>query len=570
MEVMQRQLRFFLQEGLHESAELMAQLLLAAESTLPDVDAMQHAENMILLADAYRGTKQYRRALAEYRAALQLASHAGKSGIGRSGFGGVLGAAEQTPEGTGRIDENEVKYRMAQCHLSLNEMRAALQELETVPSRARTLAMNLCLARLYQYHGYDRAAIACHRECLRQCPYMLECHVALARLRTPTREIQDLLPMPPPPVFGSRDLSTDPLDPALWLQQFVEGHVAAAAHEHRKARAHWGALQERFPGAQHLMLEQAKAEAASDAVSDACVTYQKVRLMDPGILTQMDRYAFLLRSQGEIADLNKLTHELLSTDYRCPESWVASAIFWEAREDLPKALTYADKAIKANDRHGLAYYIRGNLCLSMGRAEAAVAAFRRSLQLDPTLQGFEGLVKASLSVAKPKEALVVAKEAAKAMPGSARAVCLPGVAYMHLDQGQRAHAQFERALAVDPKCLEAILGLAELYQMQDRLGDAQQLLQRHLETHKKDSVHSRLAGVLMAQRKHSEALSHFQIALAMNPRSKEAQAGLARLEKLMKGLDPDAEEDELEEEDEGQEGDDVDDGGEDEGAGAFM
>lgn len=39
---------------------------------------------------------------------------------------------------------------------------------------------------------------------------------------------------------------------------------------------------------------------------------------------------------------------------------------------------------------------------------------------------------------------------------------------------------------------------------------------------------------------------------------------------FVQGLDPDAEEDELEEEDEGQEGDDVDDGGEDEGAGAFM
>lgn len=52
-----------------------------------------------------------------------------------------------------------------------------------------------------------------------------------------------------------------------------------------------------------------------------------------------------------------------------------------------------------------------------------------------------GLVKASLSVAKPKEALVVAKEAAKAMPGSARAVCLPGIAYMHLDQGQRVIVQ---------------------------------------------------------------------------------------------------------------------------------
>jgi hypothetical protein len=40
--------------------------------------------------------------------------------------------------------------------------------------------------------------------------------------------------------------------------------------------------------------------------------------------------------------------------------------------------------------------------------------------------------------------------------------------------------------------------------------------------------------VYSAQNKLSEALTHFQTALAMNSRSKDAKAGLARLEKLMK------------------------------------
>lgn len=42
--------------------------------------------------------------------------------------------------------------------------------------------------------------------------------------------------------------------------------MAAAAHEHRKARAHWSALQERFPGAQHLMLEQAKVRLSFEVL----------------------------------------------------------------------------------------------------------------------------------------------------------------------------------------------------------------------------------------------------------------------------------------------------------------
>jgi hypothetical protein len=47
-----------------------------------------------------------------------------------------------------------------------------------------------------------------------------------------------------------------------------------------------------------------QAEASSGAVSDAVVTYQKLRLMDPGALENMDKYALLLRTQGEIGDLN--------------------------------------------------------------------------------------------------------------------------------------------------------------------------------------------------------------------------------------------------------------------------
>lgn len=59
--------------------------------------------------------------------------------------------------------EVDVTFKIAKCSVALKEKRAALAELETIPSRNRTLQINLCLAKLYQDINFDRAAVACYK-----------------------------------------------------------------------------------------------------------------------------------------------------------------------------------------------------------------------------------------------------------------------------------------------------------------------------------------------------------------------------------------------------------------------
>ena len=111
----------------------------------------------------------------------------------------------------------QLKYKIGLCHLALHDTRAALSEvsrcaslllnaivshsslsilnqdviylvlrficislsnfsvlisasqlqLEGIPSKARTLRINLTLAKLYRLTGYDRVATGSYRECLR-------------------------------------------------------------------------------------------------------------------------------------------------------------------------------------------------------------------------------------------------------------------------------------------------------------------------------------------------------------------------------------------------------------------
>lgn len=67
-------------------------------------------------------------------------------------------------------------------------------------------------------------------------------------------------------------------------------------------------------------------------------------MIDPCVLTYMDEYAILLKSKPDHAKLNKLVHDMLSTDPARPETLVALSAHWE-RKDERRAFSYADKVI---------------------------------------------------------------------------------------------------------------------------------------------------------------------------------------------------------------------------------
>ncbi|XP_022863399.1 anaphase-promoting complex subunit 7-like, partial [Olea europaea var. sylvestris] len=92
------------------------------------------------------------------------------------------------------INENEVKFKIATCHNSLSENRAALAEMEGIRSTSRNLEMNLMMAKLYRNSRHTRSAIGCYKECLRQCPFIIEAITALAELGVAAKDIISLFP----------------------------------------------------------------------------------------------------------------------------------------------------------------------------------------------------------------------------------------------------------------------------------------------------------------------------------------------------------------------------------------
>merc|ERR1712118_355625 len=132
------------------------------------------------------------------------------------------------------------------------------------------------------------------------------------------------------------------------------------------------------------------------------------------------------------------------------------------------------------------------------------------------------------------------------MPQNARALTLLGDAHsQHAPTRRKARQIYERALRVDATCTEAVLSLSELDLVMERFDDAVKLLKRHLSQSPSDAVYVKLGSVMSQMARLSsedstllgEALKYYQEALNMNAQCDEARRGVARIVKLMKGMD---------------------------------
>ena len=300
-------------------------------------------------------------------------------------------------------------------------------------------------------------------------------------------------------------------------------------------------------------------------------------------------HGFGFGTNGPSAELNVLVNDLLENSPARAESWSAAALYWESRGDAEKALTHAARASDIDDQHVTAHVTEGYLSLKCKRADAAVHAFKRALQLAPTTRTYAGLVAAYLTLGRVKEATATAKACARAAPNASASHALLGdveaycarhgggghggaargtsAAQGHRDRARRC---YEQSLKLDPSCAGVVAALAEAHASSGRSEAAAELLRRHLDTHAAHdagaqvALHCRLGGVLAQSKQLADALGHYQSALAIYPESDEARRGVSRVERLMKGQDPDAPDEEVDdEEEEDEEVEDADADGDD-------
>lgn len=458
------------------------------------------------------------------------------------------------------FDERRYRWKEAICLSQLGSQIEAAGVLESIEASERSHAVHMLLGNLCVANSKNEEAKSSYLSALSMNPYTVEAIEKLASLDTGKSLIIQAIKTG----MEKRGI----VDEGKWknIKDLVSALTAKYKSQHSTSIDEFQQLAKQYPENVYLMLHIANLHFCSGDTLAADLVYSRIRQIEPTQIQDMDRYAHILGREQRIDDLNELADALLSIDDKRPEAWATLAIYYESMEDHTKATTFLEKAISLDQRHAFAFRLKGAMLLTDGRPEHASVAFFRSNIIELDISNYEGLVDALIAAGKFKEAIASAKEAISLAPRDPRAFTLVGLALAHGsadrqtadNQGfEQAKRSLRKALAVDPSSLRPLFALVDLYLRDHDTDAAIEALKCGLEGPNakqsdlfgQDHIINRLGEVYLMSEMFAEAMASFHRALGINPGLIDAQRNLDRLEKMMRGQDPDAADDDTELED---------------------
>lgn len=447
-------------------------------------------------------------------------------------------------------DDAKYRYKAACCSHKMGSLIEAVCLLEHIPVDSRSLQVHMLLGKLYMATSRKQAAVDAFLCALKENPFALEAVHVLATLGADKTPITTALSAGHAERGGQEEINA-----ALLSKEIVL--MLTAKHRHQTGLALQLAqkLSTEYPDNVHLLLLQAElSQQSNDEAAEEL--YHRVRSLEPGNTFGMDQYANILGQAGKLHELSDLTDSMLQMDDKSPVSWTCLSLFHKYQgnrhgphsDHIASALKFVEKAIALDQRHAYAHYIRGTILLEEHRPEYAAVSFFRSNEIQPTVATYEGLVDAYLAAGKDKEAIAAAKTAYNLAPRDPRTLTLVGLA---LAQGSAAQAKrsLTKALQLSPALSRPLFALVEILRLEKDHGQCIDLLQQALEGQaaasgtntslaRADEILCRMGGIYTAMEHFKEAVNSYDRALAANPECDQAVQALDRLEKLMRGLDP--------------------------------
>ncbi|KAI9366141.1 hypothetical protein DFJ73DRAFT_163080 [Zopfochytrium polystomum] len=496
-----------LADGLAKSALLVTGIALSSPSRGGKDEARpaNDSEAYTLFGDCLVELGETRRAMSYYGRAMSSSSV-------------QLGRPSQRSSQRGSSKEDSVT-KFCKSALAAKEYNAAKSVLESIPEQSRTVAQNRLLATVYEATGQKSLALSCFKCILKIQPLAVEAMLPLLK----EYSIEELTKL-----CDNKAKS--------WLYLYLKASKSLAHNLYKQAASDFEHLEAEYRNNVHLLTMTGTSYIKAGCPCQGSQYLSQVRKIDPESLDGMDQYAGYLSSQQQLFPLNGLVNSMMEVSTSRPESLVAMAHHCCAKRDYENALRLLDQAVLLDPRFAPAYTLKGTIFLNTKRPGEAIPDFQRSLQLCDDIASFKGLMESYLAVQRLKEALATAQDAVKKVPSNPHALVLGGIVLSHFsDCKDKAKSAFEKALLIDPECLEALFGLCSILHNDRKWSESAKLLESHTSHHNSAVYWTRLADVYTMQEDHASALEKYNQALALNPNYEPALRGFARVEKLVAG-----------------------------------
>ncbi len=502
-------IRNLLTQELWGSAEILCSSLLSTSSS-GGGDAVK-AKTTEYLADSYFHRKDYKRALFHYSQALVLKS----SSKDRTEADGIL-------------------FKKSKCYIEMNESSNAVQELEMIPHKNRTVQINMMIARLYHTTRLKRLAIVAYKTVLGAEPLALEAYEVLLSLGV---EAADLVTY----VKSACQMHSG----HEWMMSFLRMLATKQGSDYDGCSTECNILRQTFSKNSVCILKVlAEAAAISDRNDEAAELFELILLADEYAIDNFEDYGLILHDKRDEAKLNELANKFLAANERKEAGWLFAAMFCDLKEDTDKAKLLVDRVLQLNPTNICAHLFKGKMLLRNGHSDQALVSLYQANIQRKDVRSFSLLIDALLAANKVKEANDSARECLSVAPRAAKSHILMG----HILMGRRQETgsmgesikSYQKALEIDPKSILAASSLAEAYSTQDKYLEAVSVLKRTLELNGKCSeshrLRTQLARCYTRMEDYASAIEELHLVIELDPDHSDAIAELERCEQLLSPL----------------------------------
>ncbi|KAN0022387.1 hypothetical protein ACTFIU_004568 [Dictyostelium citrinum] len=553
VELMISNLRILVESKQYSSAEFLGNFVIS----IPNQQKTPH-QNLIsfsLFADSLFGKNEFVRSLKYYKQSLD-----------------ILFKVYNNPNNNNNINNNkqqdfdnkqfeyELKYKISLCYIKINRNNLAISYLESIPFNSRGLDSHLTIARLYKDLGKEKSkeCIISYKEVIKLCPLCLEAINALKEMGENLDQV--LIPSINKFQQKNNNNSNNVID-LSWISLLSMSQYEMKRNQPEKSLILLKKVESKFSTNLYVLEKLALSYLYHDepSIINTFNIFQKIRLLDPYYIGSMDIFCSLLKRRSLQFELNKVCNDLVASNPYCAETWTSVALFYFLKENVEKSLENVDRAISIKESHEFAHSLKGEILLSLDEPREALPSLERAFQLSKNILTARELVRCHLILNQMKEALVVAETINNLSPDYSKTMALLGMVLANQpEEREEARKILTKALALSPHCTDTVLTLSKLNVVEGRFQEAIDILNNQLEYQETDLMHTEIAGVYLTKDYHEEAMIHYNSALEINPQYEPASRGIARLELIMKGIDPDQELDQ-ENEDDQEEGEGEDD-----------
>jgi tetratricopeptide (TPR) repeat protein len=265
---------------------------------------------------------------------------------------------------------------------------------------------------------------------------------------------------------------------------------------------------------------QADAQFQAGQVELGIDTLQRLVQLEPRDADLRLRLATMLAQRGNRPAALKLLEEA-SKDSATPQILGARAALLIDQKQWTEAEAIIAKLRETPDNQRLADTLQGGYYQARGNHAAAVDAFKRALEKDPSsAEILSAITRSLLAQQKSADALAFMREQTRTNPQNAAAQNLLGELLTVQNETDAARVAFLDAVAAQPRWAVPYLNLARLYTRLGQPQNAVDITRRGLAEDPKNS------GLMLAMASALEAAGDFQSAIDIYDRMLQANADM--------------------------------------------